>query len=731
MRTKKTIKRGKKLDKKLQDSPHKSFVSMFILSTGIFLSITIVSALLVPLPSINNFRNRQVAESTKIYDRTVKILLYDIHGSMRRTEVSIGDISQNMLNATIAIEDKNFYQHHGFNLSSIVRAFKANLFSGNFTQGGSTITQQVVKNTLLSNKKTIPRKIKEIVLAIRLEGKYSKDEILNTYLNEMPYGGVIYGVEEASQYFFGKNASDLSIAESAYLASLPKGPTYYSPYGPNRDLLEERKNMVLDEMKNEKLINEEEYNLALEEVVEFVDKRTIGIKAPHFVFFVKQALVEKYGEEMVENGGLKVITTLDWNLQKKSEEILTKKALENSKKLNASNAGLVALDPNTGQILAMVGSRGYFDEKIDGKVNIALAERQPGSAFKPFVYATVFKKGYSPETVVFDLKTQFSTSCSPNNFTSEDRCYSPTNFGDKIHGPITLRNALAQSVNIASVKALYLAGISESIDTARDMGIETLTDKSRYGLSLVLGGGEVTLLQMTSAYGVFADEGVRNPETSILEVTDNKGEVLEKYTPSPKIVLDTEIARTISNILSDNIARAPEFGYNSPLYFPNMDVAVKTGTTNDYRDAWIIGYNNSIVIGVWAGNNDNTPMIQRIAEFSAAPLWHEVMAYAMTKYPASFFTKPEVNENMASLPPVLRGDWNSNPALGVHDILFWIDKDNPREGLLYGGKNDPQLALWEYPVSLWANQNINTGTTTDPILEQIQSSGEITATYQQ
>ncbi|MFZ2484676.1 MAG: transglycosylase domain-containing protein, partial [Minisyncoccia bacterium] len=466
MRARKTTRQVKKLYKKLKGTHPAILLSSTL---GLFFLMVALSALLVPLPRISNFHNRQVAESTKIYDRTGKILLYDIHGSMRRTEVPLEDISQNMVKATIAIEDKNFYKHGGFSLPSIIRALKADLTSGNFTQGGSTITQQVVKNTLLSNKKTISRKIKEIILAVRLEKKYSKDEILNTYLNEMPYGGVIYGVEEASQYFYGKNASDLSLAESAYLASLPKGPTYYSPYGPNRELLEKRKNMVLEEMRDEELINDEEYNLALAEEVKFIDKATIGIKAPHFVFFIKQALVEKYGEEVVAKGGLKVITTLDWDLQKKSEEILTKKALENAKRLNASNAGLVAIDPNTGQILAMVGSRGYFDEKIDGKVNIALAERQPGSAFKPFVYATVFKKGYSPETVVFDLKTQFSTSCSPDNFTSEGRCYSPSNFNEKTHGPITLRNALAQSVNIASVKTLYLAGINESINTATDM----------------------------------------------------------------------------------------------------------------------------------------------------------------------------------------------------------------------------------------------------------------------
>nr|MBA3732862.1 transglycosylase domain-containing protein [Patescibacteria group bacterium] len=522
-----------------------------------------------------------------------------------------------------------------------------------------------------------------------------------------PYGGTIYGVEEASQNYFGISAKDLTLAQAATIASLPKGPSYYSPYGTHSKELESRKNLVLKKMLEQKYITAEEYIKAKAEKITYLAESNNGIKAPHFVFYVIQTLIDKYGEEAIQKGGFKVTTTLDWELQKKAEEMLTKKALENAVRLNASNAGLVAINPKTGGILAMVGSRGYFDEKIDGKVNIALAKRQPGSAFKPFVYTTAFQKGYTPDTVVFDLKTQFSTSCSPDDFTTHDKCYSPSNFNEKIHGPMTMRNALAQSVNIASVKTLYLAGINDSITTATAMGITTLTDRNRYGLALVLGGGEVTLLDITSAYGVFANDGVRNPATGILKIEDPKNNVVYAYEASSTVVLDPQIARTMTDILSDNEARTPEFGPRSPLYFPDVQIGVKTGTTNDYRDAWIVGYSSGIAIGVWAGNNDNTPMKQRIAEVSAAPLWHQVMQYSITKggYPALAFEKPYPRLDTASLPPVLKGVWNSDPALGIHDILYWIDKNHPTVASAQTSVNDPQFSRWDYPVQLWAYQN--------------------------
>ncbi|RJQ34938.1 PBP1A family penicillin-binding protein [Candidatus Parcubacteria bacterium] len=679
-------------------------VALFTLGAGV------IWATVVPLPSIQNFESRRVAESTKIYDRTGNVILYDVHGSMRRTEVPLEDISIHIRNATIAIEDATFYEHNGFRPLSFLRAVLVNLrlregFAG---QGGSTITQQVVKNTLLTTDKTLTRKAKEIILALRLERVYSKDEILETYLNEAPYGGTIYGVEEASKYFFGVSASDVTLAQAAYLAALPQAPTRYSPYGSRRDELEARQDLVLSRMLENGFIDEATYEEALAEEVEFQSEAEVGIKAPHFVFYVREYLEEKYGPEVVANGGLQVITTLDYDLQQEAERIVREHALANERNFNAENAGLVAIDPKTGQVLAMVGSRGFFDENIDGMVNVTVTPQQPGSAFKPFVYATAFKKGYTPETVVFDLKTQFTAHCEPNDLETHDDCYSPDNYDNVFRGPISFRNALAQSVNIPAVKVLYLAGIDDSIDTARSMGITTLENKDRYGLTLVLGGGEVYLLDMVGAYATFANDGVRNPPAPIQSVTDRNGDVLEEYEEHAERVMEPQIARAVSDILSDNIARAPAFGETSALSFTEHAVAVKTGTTNDYRDAWIVGYTPTISAGAWAGNNDNSPMEKRVAGFIVAPMWREFMDYALEKYPPGPFTPPSPESNLESIPPVLRGEWNTDSAQGVHEILHWVDKDNPRGGRPTNPWGDSQYAHWEYPVAVWAGQQAST-----------------------
>ena len=687
---------------------------LFLAATGAF----ITWALVVSIPSIDSFQNRRVAESTKIFDRTGNVLLFDVHGSMRRTAIPFSDISPFIRNATVAIEDTEFYQHNGFRPSAFLRAILVNLHlkEGYRGQGGSTITQQVVKNTLLTADKTPIRKAKEIILALKLEKVASKDRILEIYLNETSYGGTIYGVEEASMYFFGKPAKDVTLAEAAYLAALPQAPTRYSPYGNHRDELEERKDLVLSRMKSAQFITEDEYNAAIAEAVVFKDEAEAGIKAPHFVFYVREYLEAKYGADVVSNGGLYVITSLDYELQKKAEEIVNKYALENEKNFNAENAGLVAIDPKTGQVLAMVGSRGYFDENIDGKVNVALTHRQPGSSFKPFVYAAAFENGYTPDTVIFDLHTQFATSCAPNDLATHDNCYAPVNYDGKFHGPISLRSALAQSINVVAVKLLYLVGLDDAIDMAQRLGITTLGDKSRYGLTLVLGGGEVSLLEMTSAYATFANEGQKRTATGILEVRDASGSTLERYEEKSERVLDAQVARQVSDVLSDNVARSPAFGSDSALYFPGVQVAAKTGTTNDYRDAWILGYTPSIAAGAWAGNNDNSVMEKRVAGFIIAPLWHEFMEYAFTKYPPENFAPPAPEADPNSLPPVLRGNWNTDPSRGVHDILFWVNKNNPRSGAPSNPYADSHFTNWEYSVALWAGQNplLNGGSTTTP-----------------
>ncbi len=655
------------------------------------------------IPTLSSFHNRKVAESTKIYDRTGEVLLYDVHGTVRRTIVPLDKISRHIRNATIAIEDTEFYEHLGIKPTAILRAVFANIREGGFSQGGSTITQQVVKNTLLSPEKTITRKIKEWVLALKIERVLSKDEILGIYLNETPYGGTLYGVEEASQYFFNKPAFDVTLAEAAYLAALPQAPTYYSPFGNHRDALEARKNLVLLKMRENNFITEDEYQNALNEHVVFVSSDETGIKAPHFVFYIREYLEEVYGVDIVNEGGLSVITTLDYTLQKKAEEIVREYALKNADTFNAENASLVAVDPRNGAILTMVGSRGYFDDAIDGKFNIALAKRQPGSAFKPFVYAAAFEKGYTPETVVFDLQTQFSATCEVNFFETTDTCYSPGNYDNVFRGPISLRNALAQSVNIPAVKVLYLVGVQTALETASRLGITTLTRPlNEYGLPLVLGGGEVSLLEMVSAYGVFANEGVRHAPVSVLSVKNNKGDELEHYKETPgETVLTPTVARLINSVLSDNTARTPAFGANSALYFPTHDVAVKTGTTNDYRDVWVIGYTPFISVGAWAGNNDNTPMEKKVAGFIIAPLWNAFMQVVLASSTPQSFTKPDELPS-SELPPVLRGEWASNE--GVHEILYWVDKDNPYQRP-NNPTQDPQFYLWEYPVALWAVQN--------------------------
>jgi len=682
------------------------FLGVFALGLFILGGI-IIWASFVPIPAINNFEDRQVAQSTKIYDRTGNIVLYDVHGQVRRTAVPLTEISPYVQKASISIEDSTFYENAGFRPLAFLRALWVDITTGSYAEGGSTITQQVVKNGLLSQDKTIGRKIEEIILAIRLTKAYTKDQILNTYLNESPYGGTIYGVQEASQYFFGVDAKDVDLAQAAYLAALPQSPTFYSPYGNHKAALDRRKDFVLERMNELGYIAEEQLNQAKTEQVQFRDESqaSAGIKAPHFVFYIQDYLEQKYGIDTVNNGGLKVVTTLDYDLQEKAESLVSKYGPQMQSQFNASNEGIVAIDPTTGQILAMVGSRDYFNSSIQGQYNVALANRQPGSSFKPLVYATAFEKGYTPSTVVFDLQTQFSTACAPSDVAnSNPPCYSPQNYDGTFKGPMTFRDALAQSENIPAIKALYLAGIANSIKTAQDFGITTLGDPGRYGLTLVLGGGEVNLLEMTGAYGVFANDGVKNPPVGILEVRDSSGHILESYKNQATRVIDPQIAREITDVLSDNTARIPEFGADSPLFFSQATVADKTGTTNDSRDAWVIGYTPGVVVGAWAGNNDNSPMIKKIAAFILAPLWHDVMVYAIQKYPANEFPTPAPIDP-STIPPVLNGNWNSNPSQGIHNILYWVNKDNPLGGGQASAGSDPQFPYWEYPVQLWASQS--------------------------
>jgi len=682
------------------------------LAAGLLLmSMIFIWVATLEIPTLDGFEARRITQSTKIYDRTGEILLFDLFKDVRRTVVPFEEISRNLKNATVAIEDAQFYEHRGIRPARTLKAIYDNATTGNLLggQGGSTITQQVVKITLLTNEKKISRKVKEWILALRLEQIIQKDEILELYLNEVPYGGSIYGAEEASQRFFNISARDLSLAQAAYLAALPQAPSRYSPYGNNINLLENRKDQVLRQMLLKGFVTEEEFQEAKKEVIEFEQYGDTNIKAPHFVFYVREYLEEKYGREAVYESGLKVTTTLNYDLQTIGEEVVAEFAFANEEKFNAENAALVAIDPKTGQILTMVGSRDYFDENIDGKFNITTAFRQPGSTFKPIVYATAFELGYTPETVVFDVPTQFSTTCEPDDLTTGDGCYSPVNYDGIFRGPMTLRNALAQSINIPAVKTLYLAGVTNALNTAEKLGITSLSEGlNYYGLPLVLGGGEVSPLEITSVYGVFANDGVRKPPTAILRVEDAAGTTLEEYEETEgKQVISVQSARLVTSILTDIEARTPAYGRNS-FSFGSQQVAIKTGTTNNFRDVWIMGYTPTITVGTWGGNNDNTPIVKKVAGFVLAPMWRAYMDKALPLVPAENFTPPDVEENPEDLKPVLRGFWQGSDASttpSVHSILNWVQKSDPRGSLPTTPSLDPQYDLWEYSVQLWATEN--------------------------
>lgn len=693
---------------------------------GFALGVLIAASVLIwvstlEIPDLSAFDERRVLQSTKIYDRTGEILLYDLHEDVRRTIIPLDQMSRHIKNATVAIEDDQFYNHIGIDVVAIVRSMLINLqisgdpFSG---VGGSTITQQVIKNSVLEREKTLTRKVKEAILSIKLERELTKDQILEVYLNESPYGGTIYGVEEAARAFFNKSASDVTLAEAAYLAAIPQAPTYYSPYGNNKAALDNRQQLVLDRMRLNGFITVEEYEAAKQEQVQFEAQLVSGIRAPHFVMYIREQLAERYGEEALSVQGLRIITTLDWELQAEAERIVAERAAINTEKFNASNAGLVATDPQNGDILVMVGSKDYFSEDIDGNFNVALANRQPGSSIKPFVYATAFSKGYLPATIVFDVQTQFSPKCAPNNYSSESPCYSPGNYNAKYVGPISMRNALAQSLNIPAVKTLYLAGMQDFLKLAADMGLTTLNDPERYGLTVVLGGGEVRLLDMTHAYGVFANRGVRATPRSILRVENSRGEIIEEFEPSSTRILDENVADMMSDVLSDDVARAPLWGSRGLLYFENRDVAGKSGSTNNLRDAWIMGYTPNLAVGAWAGNNDNRAMGGGLSGLITAPMWREFMLFALDKFEPQTFNQPQINT--VGVKPILRGQYVDTAQLlesltssggetvdigsiygNIHNILHYVDKNNPQGPYPTNPQSDDQYDNWEFGVQEW------------------------------
>lgn len=654
------------------------------------------------LPRPEKFTEGVIPQSTKIYDREGKTVLYEIAGEEKRTIVPLSEIPQYLKWAAIAAEDKKFYSHEGVDLKAIGRAILYDLKLREPVQGASTISQQLIRSYFLTRKKTLKRKTREIILTLELERRYPKDQILEWYLNLIPFGSNLYGVQAASQAFFQKPVSEISLGEAATLASLIKAPSLLWPYGPNLDQLLARKDYVLTRMVEENYITKDEAEKAKEEKIEF-SKNLNPIRAPHFVItYVKDYLENKYGKDFLTRAGLKVITTLDIDLQEKAE-ILVKERLKSLEVYNAHNGGLVALNPKTGEVLAMVGSKDYFATstpigctpgancQFDPQTNVTLSARQPGSAFKPFVYATAFQKGFTPKTTVWDVPTEFNPNCSPTTAQEKDKygldCYHPQNYDGRFKRQLNLKSALAQSRNLPSVKVLYLAGLKEALALAKEAGISTLQDEKRYGLSLVLGGGEVKLLEMTAAYAVFAQDGARPPLNIISKIEDAAGNVIEEAKKDTLKIISSQIVRQVNDILSDNAARAPMFGWNSPLYIPNYEVAVKTGTTQKFNDAWAIGYTPSLVVGVWVGNNDNSSMTKEGLSL-AGPIWHDFMLYALSKLPPETFPKPK---EIATGNPVLDGT-----PLGPHSILHYLNKNDPlSEGT---SQNDPQYPNWEYGV---------------------------------
>jgi 1A family penicillin-binding protein len=680
------------------------------------------------LPNPGKINNRHVVESTKIFDRTGQHLLYEIHGEEKRTLVEFKDIPDSVKYATIALEDQDFYNHHGIKLTSIMRSALKDVVKGGAAQGGSTITQQFIKKAILSDEKTITRKIKEVILAIEIEQKFDKDEILGMYLNEIPYGSNAYGVEAAAQTFFNKSARDLGLDEAAIIAALPQAPTRYSPYGSHTDELKHRQELAIQKMADLGYITQEQADEAKEsDVLAKIAERRESISAPHFVMYVKEYLETTYGGQVVEQGGLKVYTTLDWDKQQIAEAAV-RDGVDKNKSWNASNAALVAADPKTGQILAMVGSKDYFDKSIDGQVNVAIRDRQPGSSFKPFVYLTAFTKGYTPETILFDAPINFGTE--------EGKDYRPQNYNGNFTGPIKMKESLPQSLNVPAVEALYLAGVKNSIELAKKLGITGLNQPERYGLSLVLGGGEVKLVDHVNAYGTIANGGVHQTKTAILRVEDNKGEILEEFKQSSgdRVVEEKYIAM-LEHVMSTNDYRAPVFGSNSPLRFDSRPVAAKTGTTNEFRDGWTIGFTPSLVVGVWAGNNDNSAMkVGADGVNVAAPIWRKFLDQALGNYAIEQFPKYEKEETGK---PILDGNMDSmqenvkvckidkdkyKDKIGkyclansscpddaedkkdfstIHNILWYANRDDPRGDYPKNPEKDPQFKNWEKGVREW------------------------------
>ena len=681
---------------------------LVVLAMGAFLAVGFFFYTVRNLPDAEEITQRSVIESTKIYDRTGEVLLYEIHGEEKRTVIPFEDIPDFVKQATISVEDNAFYSHPAFDWRGIVRSIFTDIIRGGVVQGGSTITQQLAKKAFLSDEKTLTRKIKELALAWKLEGRYSKDEILSLYLNQVPYGGNSYGIEAAARTFFNKKAKDLTLSEAALLAALPNAPSYYSPWGNHTDELEDRRRFILKRMNELGYIDEAQLTLAGDNQPKVAAQPTSSIKAPHFVFYVQDYLREKYGEDLLEAGGLEITTTLDWDMQQVAETAIQDGVKRNSDLYGGENAALVAEDPATGQILAMVGSKNYFAAsvpkncqsgktcKFDGQFNVATQGlRQPGSALKPFVYMTSWERGLTPDTILWDVPTEFASGNSNCPATVDFRndnkeCYHPENFDGRFRGPVTMEEALAQSINVPAVKTLYLGTLDRTLENLKSFGINTLSDKNRFGLSLTLGGGEVRLSELVGAYSVLAADGVYHKQAVVLRVQDKDGKTLEEYNDAGAKVIEPNYVRLVNDVLSDVDLRAPLYSSSLGLtQVPGYQIALKTGTTNDYRDAWTIGYAPNLVGGIWVGNNNREPLKSKGSSILAAvPIWHDFMTKVLPKKDLETFPRPDP---VSSSNPVIRGELVQGE---YHEILYYL-----------GRVNDSQFNNWETGVKNWLIYN--------------------------
>lgn len=697
----------------------------------LFVVFTLIAVVIFAkdLPSPYKLTTRDVALSTKIYDRNGE-LLYDIYGDQNRALVQLSDLPDQVKNSAISIEDKDFYSHKGFAPMGIARALFNIVFKQSL-QGGSTITQQVVKNTLLSPERTITRKIREFILAIQIERRYSKDEILQIYFNEVPYGGTAVGIEAAAETYFHKKAKDLTLTEAVVLAGLPQRPSVYSPFGSDPKAYIARSEAVARRMREDGKISEEQEKQIVSELpnVQFA-AQGFGIKAPHFVLFVRDQLEEQYGTRVVEQGGLKVTTSLDLKLQDEAQKIVTEE-VNKLTNLKVGNAAVVVTNPKTGEILSMVGSKDYFADPFpegctpgddcifEPNVNVATRLRQPGSSIKPVNYASAFRQGYSPAYMVMDVSTEFPGGTGLP-------VYKPVNYDGQFHGPSQLRYALGNSYNIPAVKVLALGGIKNMLTLADQMGLENLkpTDDNlrRFGLALTLGGGEVRLVDMVEAYGVFANYGERQELVSVLKVTDSNNKTLQEYKPSNgKKVLPEEVAFLVSSVLSDNAARANAFGAGSLLNIGGKTVAAKTGTTDDKRDNWTLGYTSSRnndqprAVGVWVGNNDNSAMNPSLTSgvTGAAPIWNRVIRIALAETKNTPFEVPknivqrEVDALDGGLPcqdHPKRNEYFVKGAEPTTSCIFWKKASDGQEYLIFK-EDDPVSAdgknRWQEGIDAW------------------------------